>query len=78
MLSVAVVVRTRLSPACPHLLFREATLSHPVKGQGWESGSSSEWDNPPSDGSPICPSRIIPRYRGRVKAFSAVHFAGRA
>jgi hypothetical protein len=26
MLSVAVVVRTRLSPACPHLLFREATL----------------------------------------------------
>jgi hypothetical protein len=27
MLSVAVVVRTRLSPACPHLLFRGATLS---------------------------------------------------
>ncbi len=28
MFSVAVVVRTRLSPACPHLLFRGATLPH--------------------------------------------------
>jgi hypothetical protein len=32
-LSVVVVVRTRLSPACPHLLFREATLHRPVMGQ---------------------------------------------
>jgi hypothetical protein len=31
MLSVAVVVRSRLSPACPHLLFRGATL--PVRGR---------------------------------------------
>jgi len=31
-LSVAVVVRTRLSPACPHLLFRGATLSRSKPG----------------------------------------------
>jgi hypothetical protein len=47
MLSVAVVVRTRLSPACPHLLFRGATLScsqfvsQTSRMQDWESGSSS-------------------------------------
>jgi hypothetical protein len=38
MLSVAVVVRTRLSPACPHLLFRGATLSR------------AYWGLPPSPG----------------------------
>ena len=32
MLSVAVVVRTRLSPACPHLLFHGATLSRSPSG----------------------------------------------
>ena len=32
MLSVAVVVRTRLSPACPHLLFHGATLSRSQVG----------------------------------------------
>jgi hypothetical protein len=30
MLSVAVVVRTRLSPACPHFSFRGATSSHSI------------------------------------------------
>ena len=37
--SVAVVVTAPLLGPCPHLLFREATL--PVRGTGWESGSSS-------------------------------------
>lgn len=34
MLSVAVVVRTRLSPACPHLLFRGATSPGLPAGPG--------------------------------------------
>ena len=70
MLSVAVVVRTRLSPACPHLLFRGATLPHPEWGR--ESGSSSRqqttWSGSlPSDGSPICPTGIIPRDPAAIK-----------
>jgi hypothetical protein len=77
-LSVAVVVRTRLSPACPHLLFHGATLSRSYfwisqkpRIQDWESGSSSGWQCTPSDGSPIYPPGIIPREWPSVKAFSA-------
>ncbi len=69
-LSVAVVVRTRLSPACPRLLFRGATLSRSQNGSavcpGCRTGSrevplgSSHplADSLPSDGSPIDPPRL--------------------
>lgn len=63
MLSVAVVVRTRLSPACPHLPFREATLPcYPRTGeQSWESGSSSDQQSLLSGGSLTQLPNIIPR-----------------
>jgi hypothetical protein len=69
MFSVAVVVRTRLSPACPHLPFRRATLPAPdvTISRDWESGSSSRQHSAlpsasqSSDGSPTCYGQIIPR-----------------
>ena len=64
MLSVAVVVRTRLSPACPHLLFREATLSPPSTSAGWELGVGKFlWAACcyPATAHPPAPSMIIPR-----------------
>ena len=70
MLSVAVVVRPRLSPACPHLRFRGATL--PVRGR---AGSREvpldsvplSRSPPSSDGSPTDPRDIIPREKNRIK-----------
>jgi hypothetical protein len=67
MLSVAVVVRTRLSPACPHLLFRGATLFRTRPSEldtGWRTGSREvplDSNLLSSDGSPIGPRKIIPR-----------------
>jgi hypothetical protein len=61
MLSVAVVVRTRLSPACPHLLFRGATLFRTRPSEldtGWRTGSREvplDSNLLSSDGSPIGP-----------------------
>ena len=48
LLSVAVVVRRPLPTACPHLLFREATVPISLK-IGGESGSSSTGATPGSD-----------------------------
>jgi hypothetical protein len=64
MLSVAVVVRSRLSPACPHLRFRGATL--PVLGRAGSRevplDSLPPFGDPlSSDGSPTDPKDIIPR-----------------
>jgi hypothetical protein len=53
--SVAVVVRTRLSPACPHLRFRGATLSRPWAGPGTGTGSR---EVPPD--SLCCPATAHP------------------
>ena len=70
MLSVAVVVRPRLSPACPHLRFRGATL--PVRGRAGSRevplDSLPPSGGPPSsDGSPTDPRDIIPRERTGIK-----------
>jgi hypothetical protein len=70
MLSVAVVVRPRLSPACPHLRFRGATL--PVLGRAGSRevplDSLPPSGGPPSsDGSPTDPRDIIPREQKGIK-----------
>jgi len=61
MLSVAVVVRTRLSPACPHLLFREATLPH-RSGAGSREVPLGNW----SRKADRCPAAAHPSAQGRL------------
>jgi hypothetical protein len=71
MLSVAVVVRTRLSPACPHLLFRGATLS-PTRRCETGSREVPLGCNPPSpaDCCPVtAPPSVQVNYTTRVGAY---------